>query len=121
MSHLIKKAEELQPGDIIVSGRNGHYCRDVVYDVRFPSDTTVHVDVNDDTGVNVYGLGEIIRVALPHPMVHAKAQGRADRLAGATYAANPYPAGTLERMAWQKGWTDADAKARADVRQEASA
>lgn len=114
METITKKAEDLQPGDVIVSHHNNCACRDVVYDVRFTRDNAVHVDINDDTGVNVYGFGELVGVALPHPYTQDKAKGRAARLAGATYAANPYPAATLERMAWQQGWTETHAELQAN-------
>lgn len=77
MSHLIKKAEELQPGDVIVSRHNNCACRDVVYDVRFTRDNAVDVDVNHDTGVNVYRFGELVGVALPHPYTQDKAEAQA--------------------------------------------
>ena len=121
---VLKNAGDLMPGDVIEkTGTNEKLFRDVVYGVRYIQDGFVHVDINDGTGVDILPLGEQVRVIStcsvhqpegaamckkPHEI--AKEKGQAACLAGSTYAANPYPAATLERMAWGQGWRVEDAR-----------
>lgn len=60
---VLKKVEDLKPGDAIVTVAAGFAAFvDRVNDVRFVRDGKVHVDVNCYTGTHIYDEGEKVRV-----------------------------------------------------------
>ena len=57
-----KKAEDLQPGDVIVSAHEGREHEAIVCDVRHVSDGLIHADTGDGTATRIFFAGDVVQV-----------------------------------------------------------
>ena len=57
-----KNAEDLQPGDVIVTSHEGREYEAVVCDVRHVTDGLIHADTGDGTATSIFFTGDVVRV-----------------------------------------------------------